>query len=334
VPDRRLEYLIALAKEAHFGRAAAACHVSQPSLSAAIQQLEADLGVQIVRRGTRFRGFTEEGEIVLDGARRLAVEWDHVRQKLRDRNKDFSGTLRIGVLGSTIPLLRTFTIPFGQRYPNANLSVMIQSPFDIHQGVEEASLDVAITYSDAKLRRLSRTHALYVEEYEILLRKGSRFSGRQSMSWEELKQLPLCVLSPDMTVFGTRESEILSEILSQTCHIVTNAVWMVMDHVRTGKWASVLPRPVKMMIARDDELETIQLPITGKPISVVIAIPRREPVSPLAKAFFRVATSDDVLGRLRKLLQTSEVEQTGPKPPSKRVVEIQPLLAKAARKSK
>jgi DNA-binding transcriptional LysR family regulator len=333
VPDRRLEYLLALSREAHFARAAASCHVSQPTLSAAIQQLEADLSVQIVKRGTRFRGFTEEGEIVLAGARRLAVEWDHVQQRLRDRNKDLSGTLRIGVLGSTIPLLRIFTVPFREQYPNANLSVMIQSPFDIHQGIEESSLDVAITYSDEKLCRHSHTHPLYVEEYEVLIRKDTQFSQRQSLSWEELKELPLCILSPDMTIFGSRESKILSETLSQTSHIITNAIWLVMDHVRTGKWASVLPRPVKMMIARDDELVTIPLPHTGKPLSVVVAIPRREPVSPLAKAFFQVATSDDAVTKLHALLQTVGAEPTDSKTSSKRSTETVSLASKGKKRA-
>jgi DNA-binding transcriptional LysR family regulator len=308
VPDRRLEYLIALAREAHFARAAAACHVSQPTLSAAIQQLEADLGVQIVKRGTRFRGLTEEGEIVLAGARRLAAEWDYVQQKLRDRNKDFSGTLRIGVLGSTIPLLPVFTVPFRRQYPKANLRVMLQSPFEILQGLEESTMDLALTYSNEKLRRHSRVFALYVEEYELLIRRGAAFSGRKTVSWDELKELPLCILAPDMTVFGVRESEILSETLSQTSHIITNAIWMVMDHVRTGIWASVLPRPVKIMVAHDPQLEAIPLPNTGKPLSIAIAIPRREPVSPLAKAFFDVATSNDAVKKIHALLQTGGVQ--------------------------
>ena len=59
---RQLEYLSALARERHFGRAAAACQVSQPTLSEAIRRLEAELGVQVVRRGRRFEGFTLEGE--------------------------------------------------------------------------------------------------------------------------------------------------------------------------------------------------------------------------------------------------------------------------------
>ena len=64
---------MALAKEGHFARAAAACHVSQPTLSAAIQQLEAELGVPIVKRGQRFQGLTEEGRLVIEAAQRMAL---------------------------------------------------------------------------------------------------------------------------------------------------------------------------------------------------------------------------------------------------------------------
>jgi DNA-binding transcriptional LysR family regulator len=317
--NRKLEYLIALAKEAHFARAAAACHVSQPTLSAAIQQLETELGIQIVKRGQRFQGFTEAGEIVLASAQRMAMEWDRAHQMLRDRSKDFSGTLRIGVLASTIPLLRTFTIPFRKRYPNVNLRVTVQSAFDTHQGLEESSIDVAITYLDKRLSHHNRTQVLYIEEYELLIRKGTLFSGRESVSWEDLKQLPLCVLPPDLHIFGTRESEILNETLSKTPHIVTNAVWMVMDHVRTGNWASVLPRPVRIMISGDNEMEAIPLPSTGKPVSVAIAIPNREPVSPMAEAFFHIATSNEALRQLHALLGTAEDEkQMGRNPASKR----------------
>jgi DNA-binding transcriptional LysR family regulator len=142
VLGRKLEYLVALAKEGHFARAATACHVSQPTLSAAIQQLEAELGVQIVKRGQRFRGFTKQGELVLAAAQRMALEYDRLRQDLRDGSGEISGTLRIGVLGSVIPLLKTFTIPFRRRYPDVNLRVTILGAFDVQQAFEESSLDI------------------------------------------------------------------------------------------------------------------------------------------------------------------------------------------------
>jgi len=68
VDIRQLQYLVALAREKHFTRAAQACHVTQPTLSGRIRQLEQELGVPIVERGQRFHGLTPEGERVLEWA--------------------------------------------------------------------------------------------------------------------------------------------------------------------------------------------------------------------------------------------------------------------------
>ena len=74
VSIRQLEYLLALARERHFGRAASACHVSQPTLSVAIRKLEHELDVVIVLRGQRFEGFTPEGQRVVTWAHRILAE--------------------------------------------------------------------------------------------------------------------------------------------------------------------------------------------------------------------------------------------------------------------
>ncbi|MGH3583490.1 MAG: LysR family transcriptional regulator, partial [Mycobacterium sp.] len=75
---QHLDYLLALAAERHFGRAAARCHVSQPTLSVAIRRLERDLGIVIVQRGRRFEGFTEEGQRVVAWAQRIIAERDEM----------------------------------------------------------------------------------------------------------------------------------------------------------------------------------------------------------------------------------------------------------------
>lgn len=297
---------MALAKEGHFARAAAACHVSQPTLSAAIQQLEAELGVPIVRRGQRFQGLTDEGRLVIEAAQRMSNEREQLRQQLRARHDGAAGTLRIGVLGSTVPLLKSLTLPFFERFPHVNLNVMLRSPFDVQHAFEASSLDVAITYLDQRLRRYCRAKVLYTEQYDLLIRKGTTFSGRKSVLWEDLTRLSLCLLSPDSPIFGKSESEILAKLLTKAPHIVTNAIWMVMDHVKTGKWASVLPRPVRIMVAGDPELEAIPLPNIGKAASVVIAISKREPASPVAEAFFDLATSEQISAELQATLGMAE----------------------------
>jgi DNA-binding transcriptional LysR family regulator len=309
VLSRKLEYLMALAKEGHFARAAAACHVSQPTLSAAIQQLEAELGVQIVQRGRRYQGLTNEGRLVMEAAQRMANERNRLRQQLRDRRNGCTGTLRIGVLGSTVPLLKTWIVPFCERFSDVNLNVMLQSPFDAQQAFEASSVDVAITYLDRRLRRYCRAQILYTEQYDLLIRKGTALSGKKSVPWEDLTRLSLCLLSPDLPIFGRSESEILAEALTKTPHIVTNAIWMVIDHVKTGRWVSVLPRPVRIMASDDPELEAIPLPNLGKASSVAIAISKREPVSPLAEAFFELATSERTSSQLHAALGIAETDR-------------------------
>ncbi|MFI6907240.1 LysR family transcriptional regulator [Nonomuraea sp. NPDC050394] len=92
---RQLEYLVALARERHFARAAAACHVSQPSLSAAIRKLERELDVPLVRRGRRLAGLTPEGERVPLWAHRILADTEALRQDLSEMREGLSGTLRI-----------------------------------------------------------------------------------------------------------------------------------------------------------------------------------------------------------------------------------------------
>ena len=88
---RQLEYLVALAREKHFGRAADACHVSQPTLSAAIRLLEDDLGAPIVERGHRYVGLTPQGQVALEHAHRILAEVENLRRGLEEIDKGLTG---------------------------------------------------------------------------------------------------------------------------------------------------------------------------------------------------------------------------------------------------
>ena len=79
---KNFEYLIALDREGHFGRAAKSCNVSQPTLSAGIKQLEEDLGVEIVRHGRRYDGLTLEGGTVLAWAKKIERDCDGLESDL------------------------------------------------------------------------------------------------------------------------------------------------------------------------------------------------------------------------------------------------------------
>src|SRR5580765_2676170 len=108
---RQLEYVTALAREGHFARAAAACHVSQPALSAGIRKLEAELGVQVVQRGQRFEGFTPEGAEVLRWAQRMLAEQEALRQELATMRGGLSGVLRLGAIPTALSVASLLTTP-------------------------------------------------------------------------------------------------------------------------------------------------------------------------------------------------------------------------------
>src|SRR5882757_7356190 len=128
---RQLEYLVALARERHFARAAAACYVSQPSLSAGIRKLEHELDVPIVYRGSRFEGLTPEGERVLAWAHRILAERDALRQELSEMRGGLSGTLRMGAIPTALTAASLLTTPFCEKHPQARVGLESLSSQDI-----------------------------------------------------------------------------------------------------------------------------------------------------------------------------------------------------------
>jgi len=101
----RLEFILALARERHFGRAAQFCNVSQQTLSAGVKQLEERLGVMLVQRGSRFQGFTPEGERVLEWARRIVGDARAMRQEVASLRRGLSGMLRLAAIPTATPVV-------------------------------------------------------------------------------------------------------------------------------------------------------------------------------------------------------------------------------------
>src|ERR1700753_799520 len=118
---RQLEYLTALAREQHFARAAAACHVSQPPLSEAIRKLEHELDVPLVQRGRSFHGLTAEGAHVVAWARRILAEHDALKDEVAALRTGLTGQLRIGVIPAATTTVALLTDPFCAVHPLARV---------------------------------------------------------------------------------------------------------------------------------------------------------------------------------------------------------------------
>jgi DNA-binding transcriptional LysR family regulator len=100
----KLEFLIELARERHFGRAAEVCGVTQPSLSSGLKQLEESLNTLLVLRGSRFEGFTPEGERALEWARRIVGDSRAMRQDLIALKRGLTGEIKIAAIPTARPM--------------------------------------------------------------------------------------------------------------------------------------------------------------------------------------------------------------------------------------
>lgn len=119
----KLEFLIALARERHFGRAAEVCGVTQPTLSSGLKQLEESLNTLLVVRGSRFEGFTPEGERALEWARRIVADSRAMRQDLDTLKRGLSGEIRIAAIPTALPMVSALTTPYRANHPDVNFMI-------------------------------------------------------------------------------------------------------------------------------------------------------------------------------------------------------------------
>ena len=291
----KLEMFIALANERHFGRAAEVVGVTQPSLSSAIRQLEDQLGVQLVFRGSRFQGLTPEGQRVLDWARRIVGDMRALKDEMRSVHAGLSGNLRIGVIPTALPMVADLTAPFTARHPNMRVTILSRTSAEILDGIDTLELDAGITYLDNEpLGRVAQT-PLYTEFYRYLCAPGSGFAAARTISWHEVASVPLCLLTADM-----QNRRIVNQHLAEAgakvqAMVESNSTIALVSHVRSGLWASVVPMKLAEMFTGQG---LVAIPIVEPEAEHLVGLvtARRDPQTPVLQALIEAAAR---LGRKR-----------------------------------
>ncbi len=280
----KLEMFIALARERHFGRAAEACGVTQPSLSSAIRQLEDQLGVQLVFRGSRFQGLTPEGQRVLDRALGIVGDVRALKDEMRVVRSGLSGNLRLGVIPTALPMVADLTGPFTARHPNVRVSILSRTSVEILTGIEALELEAGITYLDNEpLGRVLQV-PLYAEFYRLLIAKGAELAGRRQVGWAELATLPLCLLTSDMQNRRIVNQHLAEAGVDAAAMIESNSTIALVTHVLTGRWASVVPKRLADMFVTDGRLTSIPIVEPEAEHAVGLIATRRDPQTPVLQA--------------------------------------------------
>lgn len=299
---RQLEYLNALSREGHFGRAAEACHVSQPALSASIRKLEAELGVQVVRRGQRFEGFTPEGERVLRWAQRTLAERAALDQELAGMRGGLTGTLRLGAVPTALSIAPLLTTPMSELHPQVQFSLESLSSREIVTRLNDFDIDVGMTYVDGEPLGRVRVVPLYRERYFFLTPADGDFArsmgGRDSISWAEAATAPLCLLLPVMQNRRILDG-CFTEAGAEVRPVVeTDTISAVYAHLTSMRLSSVVPHTWLHGFGLPPGTRAVPLPKPKRSFQVGLVLAGQGPESMLARALGTTARAVDVRGQL------------------------------------
>ena len=266
---RHLSYFAALAREKHFARAAAACHISQPTLSGAIASLERELGVRLVVRGRRFVDLTPEGRLVLDGALQLLRDEESLRHGLGNLRGGLTGALRLGVIPAAMPVVGTLLKAFCAAHPAVTVEIRSMTSKAIEQDLGAFELDAGLTYLDNEPLRGVRRIPLYLEHYLFACPAGHPLAERSHVRWSEAANERLCLLS--------------------------NNFLGILSQLRSGGWSTIVPHSFATLFGGQPDIALVPLiePLHLQSIGLVTT--DREPAPPLARALEASARTIDFL---------------------------------------
>jgi DNA-binding transcriptional LysR family regulator len=280
----KLEYIIALATEQHFGRAADACNVSQPTLSAGIKHLEDMFGVLLVQRGSRFHGFTPEGERVLDWARRIVGDARAMCQDIDALKRGLAGHIRIAAIPTALAMTAMLTTPYRAKHPDVKFSIVSKTSIEVLRLLENLEVDAGLTYLDNEPLGRVNTVPLYSEEYRLLTSASGVLGNRESVTWAEVGKIPLCLLTPDMQNRRIIDGLLRSSGTIPSPTLESNSMIVLFAHVRTGKWASIMPAKLAESLGLTESVRAIPIVEPAATHAIGLVVPHREPMTPLIAA--------------------------------------------------
>lgn len=285
----KLQFFLALARAQHFGRAAEECGITQPTLSAAIRQLEGELGVMLVNRGSRYQGLTPEGQRVLEWARRIVDDARTMKEEMRAARTGLSGHVRIAAIPTALSLIPKITAPFQEKHPEVTFSIQSATSLQIMSRLENLETDIGITYLDNEPLGRVVTVPLIEERYYLVTSKSNASADLATISWAEASRLPLCLLTSDMQNRRIINHHLLVAGAKVEPRLESNSMIVLFTHVLTGKWASIMPLHAARSFGFAEDVAIIPLvePEAGHSVGVVAL--ERDPNTPLVSALLNAA---------------------------------------------
>ena len=278
---RQLQYVVAVAETLGFHKAAERCHVSQPTLSAQVKQLEDVLGVQLFERDRRRVLLTAAGAVVVAHARRVLLEIDDTIAAAKQLIEPCSGTFRIGVIPTIAPYLLPDVVPAVRaRYPKLQLVFREEKTDPVVADLREGRLDAGLVALEAEIGEWA-SGRIADDPFVVALPEGHRLARKKRVAASDLDDENVLLLD-EGHCFRAQALSICNRAGAKESELRATSLSTLAQMVSSGSGITLLPQIAVAVENRRGQLEV--RPFTSPAPHRTIALIWR-PHSPFAETF-------------------------------------------------
>lgn len=293
---RHLRYFVTLARERHFAKAAAACGISQPTLSAGLTALEAEFGRRLVERDRRFIGLTEHGEAMLPWAEQILGAVSGMASAVAATAAPLRGEFGLVAIPAALPLVGLLGEALLAQNPGITLSVRSATSRAIEHGLHAFEVDAGLTYLDHEPPANVLSVPLYAERYMFLVARGSGFDAHAAVSWNEACAQNLCLLHQGMQYRRILDERLAARGLAVTPRATADSHFALFDMVRSGAFATIVPDGYARLMAGVEWARFLPFDAPEEARRVGLVVVNRDPLGPMARAALAAARALEPAG--------------------------------------
>ena len=252
---QQLEYILAVDRYRHFGRAAEACNVTQPTLSAMIGKLEEELNAKLFDRNRQPICPTPVGEQVLRQAKEVLAQADSIKDIVEEEKHSLNGTFRVGILPTIAPyLLPRFFPQLMKKYPTLDIRVREMKTHEIKEALLQGDIDAGILANIEGLEEYSQLHLFY-EKYEGYVSREDALFAKETLRTSDVASSRDLWLLDEGHCFRDQMVRFCQMKSSQTSQLAYNLGSMetFMRMVESGKGITFIPELAVMQLGSEQK---------------------------------------------------------------------------------
>jgi DNA-binding transcriptional LysR family regulator len=207
-----------------------------------------------------------------------------MREEINALRHGLTGRLRIAAIPTALAMVAALTTPYRERHPNVQFTIWSRNSTEILGLLENLEIDAGMTYLGNEPVGQVNAVPLYQERYQLLTSPDAPLGNRKTVTWAEVAQVPLCLLTPDMQNRRIIDRLLRSAGGESRPTLESDSMILLFSHVRTGRWASVMPAKLAETLGLTTTIRAIPIREPEAVQTIGLVVPSREPMTPVTAA--------------------------------------------------